>query len=48
MEIDGLIMSSRWDEMGLYDIPAEIEYVLNVTGREKLVYIGHSMGMKHC
>lgn len=30
--------------MGLYDIPAEIEYILNATGREKLIYIGHSMG----
>ena len=35
----------RWDEMGLYDIPAELEYVLNVTGRQKLIYIGHSMGI---
>lgn len=33
-----------WDEMGLYDIPAEMEYILNATGREKLIYIGHSMG----
>lgn len=30
--------------MGLYDIPAEIDYVLNITGRQKLIYIGHSMG----
>lgn len=30
--------------MGLYDIPAEMEYILNITGREKLIYIGHSMG----
>lgn len=32
--------------MGFYDIPAELDYILNVTGREKLVYIGHSMGNK--
>ena len=31
--------------MGMYDIPAELEYVLNVTGRQKLIYIGHSMGI---
>jgi hypothetical protein len=30
--------------MGLYDVPAEIDYILNVTGYEKLSYIGHSEG----
>ena len=30
--------------MGQYDIPAVINYILVRTGREKLVYIGHSMG----
>lgn len=34
----------RWDEMGLYDIPATLEYILRTTGRQKLIYIGHSMG----
>eukprot|EP00092_Neocalanus_flemingeri_P032434 GFUD01035275.1.p1 GENE.GFUD01035275.1~~GFUD01035275.1.p1 ORF type:complete len:340 (-),score=70.02 GFUD01035275.1:2-1021(-) len=33
-----------WDEMAQYDIPAQIEKILEVTGREKLFYIGHSMG----
>jgi len=33
-----------WDEMGYYDIPACINYVLKETGASKLVYIGHSMG----
>lgn len=33
-----------WDEMGRYDIPAELNYVLNKTERQKLIYIGHSMG----
>ncbi|XP_066594913.1 lipase 3-like [Prorops nasuta] len=37
-----------WDfsyhELGVYDIPAEIDQVLNVTGQEKLFYVGHSMG----
>ena len=30
--------------MGRYDIPAELNYVLNKTERQKLIYIGHSMG----
>lgn len=33
-----------WHEMGLYDLPANIDYVLNVTGLKKLFYIGHSQG----
>lgn len=36
--------NDRWDEMGLYDIPATLEYILRITGRQKLLYIGHSMG----
>lgn len=35
---------NRWDEMGMYDIPAELNYILNVTGQKKLTYVGHSMG----
>ena len=34
----------RWDEMGKYDIPAVIKYVLKTTGRQKMIYIGHSLG----
>lgn len=35
----------RWDEMGRYDIPASIDYVLNVTGQSKLAaYFGYSLG----
>jgi lysosomal acid lipase/cholesteryl ester hydrolase len=30
--------------MGTYDIPAEIDYILQSTGHSKLYYIGHSMG----
>jgi len=33
-----------WDEMAKYDIPAQINKVLEVTGKEDLQYIGHSMG----
>ena len=39
-----LFSIKRWDEMGMYDIPAELNYVLEVTGQKKLTYIGHSMG----
>jgi len=35
----------RWDEMGRYDVPASIDYVLNVTGQSKLAaYFGYSLG----
>jgi len=30
--------------MGLFDVPAEIDFILEKTGREKLSYIGHSQG----
>ncbi len=30
--------------MGYYDLPAEIDYVLNKTGVSNIHYIGHSMG----
>ena len=33
-----------WDEMGKYDIPAMIEKVRQVSGEDKIYYIGHSMG----
>lgn len=31
-------------ELGKYDVPAQINYVLGQTGLQKLSYIGHSMG----
>lgn len=34
----------RWDEIGRYDLPAAINYVLTTTGQAKLSYIGHSLG----
>jgi pimeloyl-ACP methyl ester carboxylesterase len=34
-----------FEEMGLHDLPAEFEYILNNTGRDKIdTYIGHSEG----
>lgn len=33
-----------WHEIGLYDLPAMIDYVLNETDQVSLKYIGHSQG----
>nr|XP_022911984.1 lipase 3-like [Onthophagus taurus] len=33
-----------WNEIGEYDLPAMIDYVLSYTKQEKLFYIGHSQG----
>lgn len=33
-----------WYEMGIFDHPAVIDYVLKVTNNAKLYYIGHSQG----
>ncbi|GMF29810.1 unnamed protein product [Phytophthora lilii] len=33
-----------WEDMGRYDLPSEINYVLNKTGRSMLSYVGHSEG----
>lgn len=40
--------SKFWDfdyeDMALYDVPANLEYVAKATGVEKFPYIGHSQG----
>ena len=41
--IDVNIFNS-WDEMGKYDIPTAVDFILAETKQEKLYYIGHSMG----
>lgn len=33
-----------WHEIGFYDLPASIDYVLQTTGKPKLHYVGHSQG----
>jgi lysosomal acid lipase/cholesteryl ester hydrolase len=32
------------DELGYYDIPASVDYILKVTGRSRMAYIGYSQG----
>ncbi|XP_066601284.1 lipase 3-like [Prorops nasuta] len=36
--------SFSWHEIGLWDLPATIDYILEVTGEKKLFYIGYSQG----
>ena len=33
-----------WEEMGVYDTPAHIDFILEKTGYKQLTYIGHSEG----
>ncbi|XP_040463283.1 lysosomal acid lipase/cholesteryl ester hydrolase-like [Falco naumanni] len=33
-----------FDEMGKYDIPAELHFIMNTTGQEDVYYVGHSEG----
>nr|CAD7459367.1 unnamed protein product [Timema tahoe] len=36
--------SKIWHDMGVHDIPAVIDYILDHTGHKDLFFIGHSMG----
>ena len=36
-----------FQEMGEYDLPAQIDKVLEVTGKKKLTYVAHSQGTSH-
>ncbi|XP_043268017.1 lipase 3-like [Venturia canescens] len=40
---DSKFWDFSWNEMGLYDLPAVIEYITNLKN-DSLVYVGHSMG----
>lgn len=41
---DSKFWDFSWHEIGYYDIPAMIDYILKTTGQKKLIYIGHSQG----
>lgn len=33
-----------WDEMARYDLPAQLNHVMDRSGQSKIYYVGHSMG----
>jgi len=33
---------TNYVDMGLYDVPAQIDFITNLTGQDKITYIGHS------
>lgn len=39
-----VLSASSWHEIGMYDLPAMVDYVLRVTGDPDLHFVGHSMG----
>ncbi|KAG7200941.1 hypothetical protein KM043_003301 [Ampulex compressa] len=41
---DRAFWNFSYHELGVYDLPAVIDYILEATSREKLHYIGHSQG----
>ena len=41
---DEVFWEFTWQHMADFDVPAMVDYVLQQTGKEKLVYIGHSQG----
>ncbi|XP_053658286.1 lipase 3-like [Anopheles marshallii] len=41
---DNSFWKFSWHEIGRYDIPATIDYILDSTGHRRLQYIGHSQG----
>jgi len=39
---DAQYWNFTFHEMGLYDVPANIQYILSETGFDQVVYFGHS------
>lgn len=39
-----LSLCYSFHEIGYYDLPATIDYILNITKQEQLLYVGHSQG----
>lgn len=38
------IIFNSWHEIGIYDLPAMVDYTLATTKQQKITYIGHSQG----
>ncbi|KAI5651808.1 alpha/beta hydrolase fold domain-containing protein [Phthorimaea operculella] len=43
-EDDDRYWAFSWDEIGFYDLPASIDYILQATGRTQVKYVGFSQG----
>ncbi|XP_017108518.2 lipase 3 [Drosophila bipectinata] len=41
---DARFWQFSWHEIGVYDLPATVDYVLARTGKQQLHYVGHSQG----
>nr|XP_034185020.1 lipase 3-like [Osmia lignaria] len=41
---NGKFWKFSWHEIGTYDVPAMIDYIIEKTKQEKIYYIGHSQG----
>lgn len=41
---DGEFWKFSWHEIGLYDLPAMIDFILEKTEQDQMIYIGHSQG----
>lgn len=41
---DSQFWNFSWHEIGVYDLPASIDYILNITSKSKLHYVGMSQG----
>lgn len=39
-----MLIFCRWHEKGVYDLPAAINYITDVTGQARMFYVGHSEG----
>ncbi|KAG5317012.1 LIP3 Lipase, partial [Acromyrmex heyeri] len=41
---DKIKPKTYWNFIGVYDLPAMIDYIVKTTGRKKIFYVGHSQG----